>query len=249
MPAAVQLPFSEFSLLLLLVSSLIRLSFLLSSGFPTVAEWLDSTTPSRCCPPTGRSTWANSDVCGSSKGFQRSPMVGMQRGRRAGYNSPIIGPIDGIETFVGYPLRSPVRGRTLSIVAAAREFGGRGWPECVQLGEGYTSVVSAVDSARLSLVRNAVEILLVKRRRDAFRPPANIHSQQSERRGLKNRFVLRRGYRRQIRQVHVRTSLTTRSCQLPDDAGRTCVRALSLSATTMWQQPRGGGCEWIIPSH
>ena len=181
----------EFSLLLLSVSSFIRFSFLLDSGFPTVAEWRDSTTPSRYCPPTGRSTWANSDVCGSSKGFRRSPMVGMQRGRRAGYNRPIIGPIDGIERFVGYPLWSPDRGRILSVVAGARGFGGRGWPRCVQLGEGYASVVSAVDSAvesaRLSLVRNAVEILLLKRRRDALRPPANIHSQQPERRGLKNR--------------------------------------------------------------
>ena len=47
-------------------------------------------------------------------------MVGMQRGRRAGSNSPIFGPIDGIGNFVGYPLWSPVRGRTLLIVPGAR---------------------------------------------------------------------------------------------------------------------------------
>ena len=41
-------------------------------------------------------------------------MVGMQRGRRAGYNRPIISPIDGINFFVGYPLWSPDRGRILS---------------------------------------------------------------------------------------------------------------------------------------
>ena len=50
---------------------------LLDTGFPTVAERLNSTMPSRYCPPTGRGTWSNSFVHGSSKGFRRSTMEGM----------------------------------------------------------------------------------------------------------------------------------------------------------------------------
>ena len=45
-------------------------------------------------------------------------MVETQRGRQAGSGSPILGPFDGIGNFAGYPLRSPVRGRSLSIVTA-----------------------------------------------------------------------------------------------------------------------------------
>ena len=81
---------------IVVVSSFIRFSFLLVFGFPTVAERLYSTMPSQYRPPTGRSTWSNFGVCGSSKGFGRSAMVEMQRGRRAGYNSPIFGLIDGL---------------------------------------------------------------------------------------------------------------------------------------------------------
>ena len=77
-------------------------------------------------------------------------MAGVQRGPRDGFRSPILGPIGGIGNFAGYSLRSPVRGQIVLIVAATRGFGGRGWPECVQLGEDYASVVSAVDSESLS---------------------------------------------------------------------------------------------------
>ena len=49
-------------------------------------------------------------------------MVGSGRGGRAASNSPILGPIDGIGNVMGYPLRSPVRGRILLILAAARGF-------------------------------------------------------------------------------------------------------------------------------
>ena len=68
-------------------------------------------------------------VCGSSKGFRRSPVVETQRGQRAGSSSPTLGPIDGIGNFVGYSPQSPVRGQILLIVPATRGFGGPRWQD------------------------------------------------------------------------------------------------------------------------
>ena len=92
--------------------------------------------------------------------------MGMERGRLAGYNCPILGPINGIGHFVGYPLWSPDRGRILSVVAAKRGFGGRPWQERGKEAEPllhihFSSSLGGFDSAEVLAARSTTADILL----------------------------------------------------------------------------------------